>query len=85
MSSRIPIISVKKEIIFEVSDNGIGVPEYQLTSLFRQFFRADNVRQKNIEGTGLGLYIAKLVVVAHGGKIWCESKKEKGIPDVEVY
>lgn len=52
------------------SDNGQGVPEEALSHLFEQFWREDQARSsKNGEGSGLGLYIVKYIVEAHGGTI----------------
>lgn len=61
-----------------VKDNGLGIPENQQDRMFEKFFRADNVRSSETEGTGLGLYIAKAIVEGHGGRIWFESKKDEG-------
>lgn len=50
------------------ADNGQGVPEEHLPHLFERFWRADQARStKNGEGSGLGLYIVKYIVEAHGG------------------
>jgi two-component system sensor histidine kinase VicK len=60
-----------------VKDDGIGIPGGQRDKIFRRFFRADNVGL-DVEGTGLGLYIAKEIVDRHGGDIWFESEEGKG-------
>jgi len=60
-----------------VHDDGIGIPKNEQKQIFRRFFRASNVND-GVEGTGLGLYIAKKVVNAHGGRIWFESKEGEG-------
>lgn len=65
-------------IIFKVTDTGIGVPKDEQSNLFTKFFRATNARQQRPDGTGIGLYMAKKVVVAHGGTILFESKEGKG-------
>jgi len=61
------------EIIFEVCDNGIGIPKSDLPKILGDFFRASNAKEKNIEGTGTGLSIIKQIVEAHGGNIEVES------------
>lgn len=65
-------------IVFKVTDSGIGVPKSEQPKLFTKFFRATNARQQRPDGTGIGLYMAKKVVVAHGGTIVFESKEGKG-------
>ncbi|MFH1193994.1 MAG: PAS domain S-box protein [bacterium] len=56
--------------VFIISDSGYGIPKTQQDMVFTKFFRADNIRKKNIEGTGLGLYIIKSIVDQVGGSIW---------------
>jgi PAS domain S-box-containing protein len=68
----------KKAILIEVSDTGYGIPKNQQDKIFTKLFRADNVRDKEIGGTGLGLYIVKSIVENSGGKIWFKSKENKG-------
>lgn len=66
----------KKNILLRTSDNGYGIPKNQHSEIFTKLFRADNVRDKDTNGTGLGLYIVKSIVENSGGKIWFESPKE---------
>ncbi len=68
--------SGKKDMLVKVQDNGYGIPEFQKHRVFEKFFRADNVSK--MEGTGLGLYIAKEIAEASGGKLWFESTEGKG-------
>jgi signal transduction histidine kinase len=61
-----------------VTDDGIGVPKSEQPHLFTKFYRAGNARKARPDGTGLGLFMAKKVVVAQGGSIIFESKEDKG-------
>src|SRR3989338_3095986 len=70
--------SQKGKIIFSIKDNGIGIPKDVQKNLFNKFVRADNAIISEADGTGLGLYIAKAIIKAHGGEIWFESKLGKG-------
>ena len=56
-----------------IEDNGYGIPENQQDKLFTKFFRADNARQRQTDGTGLGLYIVKFILDNTGGSVWFES------------
>lgn len=55
--------------LFKISDTGIGIPEEAKGNIFIQFFRADNAERKRPGGYGVGLYLAKTFVDAHGGSI----------------
>ncbi|HLB01211.1 MAG TPA: ATP-binding protein [Bacteroidota bacterium] len=66
------------EILITVSDQGMGVPADKLGKLFQKFSRVDSRESKEIKGAGLGLWICREVVSAHGGRIWMESKPGKG-------
>ncbi len=68
----------EKEIIFKIKDNGIGIPETGRKYIFTKFFRAENALKKKTRGNGLGLYICKAIIEKFGGKIWFESKENKG-------
>ena len=64
----------QQSVLFSVSDSGIGIKKEVITELFDQFKRAKEA--KLIQGTGLGLYIAREIVKAHNGEIWAESEGE---------
>jgi PAS domain S-box-containing protein len=68
----------KKEIEFSVKDSGVGISKDQQGRVFTKFFRGSNVLKMETEGSGLGLFIAKNIIEAHGGKIWFESEEGKG-------
>lgn len=68
----------KREIIFAVKDEGIGIPPDQKERIFTKFFRAENALKTETVGSGLGLFINKNIIEAHKGKIWFESKLNKG-------
>ena len=67
-----------KDILFTVKDSGIGVPRGEQSQLFSKFYRASNARKQRPDGTGVGLFLAKKVIVAHGGQVICESVEGKG-------
>ena len=61
-----------------VSDEGIGIPKEEQERIFERFYRAESALTPRTRGAGLGLYLCKAVVEAHGGKIWVESEPGKG-------
>ena len=76
--SRVTVRSETKngELMVRVSDQGIGIPEEAMKHLFERFYRAKDTAR--VGGTGLGLYISKQIIEAHGGHIWAESKEGEG-------
>ena len=68
----------KKEIELSMKDSGLGIPRDQQERVFSKFFRAANVMRTDTEGSGLGLFIVKNIIEAHGGRIWFESEENKG-------
>lgn len=66
------------ELVTSVSDSGVGVPSGQIDKLFQKFGRVYNPMSVQAGGTGLGLYIVKNLVEAHGGRIWVTSREGKG-------
>jgi len=68
----------EKKFYVSMQDSGIGIAKDQQSRLFGKFFRATNAVKTDTEGTGLGLFITKNIVLAHGGKISFESQEGKG-------
>ncbi len=68
----------KDSILISVKDSGYGIPYSQQDKIFSKLFRADNVLERDAEGTGLGLYIVKAIVDYSNGKTWFKSKENKG-------
>ena len=66
------------ELIVTVSDEGMGIPSDQRDRLFQKFSRVDTPEARVIKGSGLGLWICKEIVGAHGGAIWVESEHGSG-------
>lgn len=64
------------QVHFAVKDSGIGIKPQDATELFNKFVRGSGIAQIHPDGSGLGLFIAKSIVDAHGGKIWTESEGE---------
>lgn len=66
----------EKKVLFMIKDTGVGIRASTIPHLFQKFSRAEDASKVNILGTGLGLYVAKEMIKAHGGKIWVESEGE---------
>jgi len=67
-----------QHIVIEVVDHGLGIPPEQIGKLFQKFARVRSENHLKVSGTGLGLYISRLIVEGHGGQIWVESEPGKG-------
>ena len=67
-----------ENLLLSVTDTGYGIPVEQRDKIFTKLFRADNVRQRDTDGTGLGLYIVKLIVEKADGKVWFDSEEDIG-------
>lgn len=65
-------------IIVSVKDSGIGIPQKDQPKIFSKFHRSQNAKNLAVNGTGLGLYIAKQIIEKHKGKIWFNSKENQG-------
>jgi signal transduction histidine kinase len=66
------------ELVYRVSDTGIGIPEAELENVFKEFLQVDSTVTREFGGTGLGLSITKKFVEMHGGRIWVESELGRG-------
>lgn len=66
------------DVLLQVIDTGIGVPASEQAHLFTKFFRAANARKQRPDGTGVGLFLAKKVISAHGGNVVFHSVEGEG-------
>ncbi|MFH1092798.1 MAG: DUF4118 domain-containing protein [Candidatus Omnitrophota bacterium] len=72
----IKAVLIRDKVNIEIKDQGIGVPNSDLTHIFEKFYRAEKPQQ--ITGTGLGLSICKGIIEAHGGRIAAQNNPDKG-------
>jgi PAS domain S-box-containing protein len=68
----------RREATIYVADQGIGIPLSEQGKLFQRFYRVDSGLRRNTQGAGLGLYLCRSIVEAHGGRIWLRSEPGKG-------
>lgn len=68
----------KDAMTIAVSDTGYGIPKADYEKIFTKLFRGSNIKDKVVEGTGLGLYLVKLFMDQSGGKVWFQSQENKG-------
>jgi len=68
----------KSQILFSVSDEGIGIPADERERIFERFHRVENDVTRRMRGAGLGLAVCRGIVEAHGGRIWVESQPGAG-------
>jgi two-component system sensor histidine kinase VicK len=64
--------------LISIADTGYGIPKVEQEKVFSKMFRATNAKQKVMGGTGLGLYIVKLILKMNGGEIWFTTEENKG-------
>ena len=69
---------VDGQLVIQVADQGMGIANDELDSLFTKFYRSRTVRDGTIKGSGLGLYLARYFVDLHRGQISVESELNKG-------
>lgn len=74
-------VSIKRQdssLVWEIQDQGIGIPDFQQKFLFHKFFRAANSSRFQTEGSGVGLYIVKNIIGVLGGRVGFKSVENKG-------
>jgi signal transduction histidine kinase len=74
----INLLETPRTIEFTVVDDGIGVPRHEQHHLFSKFYRANNAKRARPDGTGLGLFMAKKVIIAQGGAVVFKSQEGRG-------
>lgn len=73
------VVEIKRDALITVTDEGPGIPPEELSRVFEPFYRADTSRSRTTGGSGLGLTIARNIVVAHGGKIDVTNRHRGGL------
>jgi two-component system, OmpR family, phosphate regulon sensor histidine kinase PhoR len=70
---RVEVDERDDEVWISVADEGIGIPAEALPNLFRRFYRTAAARERGLPGLGLGLFVTRSLIEAHGGRIWVKS------------
>jgi len=75
---KVKVYSKDNQVIIEIKDSGIGIPEHEMEFVFDRYYRVNNKESKENKGTGIGLSLTKELVTLHKGKIELESKVGEG-------
>ncbi len=78
-STQVTLASHADSVSIQVDDHGPGIPEQSLEQIFTPFFRLETSRNRETGGTGLGLAVARSIVLAHGGELTLENLAEGGL------
>ncbi len=73
---RVSMLDLNDEIEVHIKNSGIGIKSEELSKIFERFYKVDKSRSIDAKGTGLGLYIVKMMVEMHAGKIWALSEDD---------
>jgi signal transduction histidine kinase len=65
-------------LVVSIADSGFGIPEQEQGLIFEKFYRVSGESTRGVSGAGLGLYICKMIVEAHGGNIWARNRAQGG-------
>lgn len=76
----ISISGLNEGVNLDISDNGVGIPADEHENIFKDFYRASNIKNKGYEGAGLGLSVVKQIILRHGGKISVQSPGRIAMP-----
>lgn len=74
----VEVVAQGEDVCVSVLDSGIGVGAEHRDKVFERFYQVEDVQHHSTPGIGLGLYIAREIVIAHGGQIWCEPREGDG-------
>jgi signal transduction histidine kinase len=74
----VSLVESDGQVIFEVADQGMGVPQEEQRNLFGKFYRATNARQEHPDGNGIGLYVVKCIAEGHGGQAYYRPAESGG-------
>lgn len=67
-----------REHVFSISDQGIGIPHDEQAKVLEGYYRATNANSVQTHGTGLGLWVTRMTIEQHGGRLWLNSIQDKG-------